>query len=552
MIITLKDNKAYFTFFTEIERSRLVNALTWEDVNSGVVSSVLFEDELGLYSYQGVYKYLFRYYHNFNISVEGLLEQDPLNIELDPNILDGISLKDFQLEAIKAAIDKKVGIVVCPTSSGKTEIMLATFKTLLDAGEIDKGIFIVPSVQLLNNFHERALSRGIKAEDIGLIYGKKKEFKDKKLYIAIVNSFFSSLKKNLKEALDLVSSLDFVAFDEGHHIKGMMSSDIFIRANKATYNLCFTGSPFSGSSVTKNFGDSLVYCITGGPIYEIGYDKVYESGLTAKPYYTFIPVAGRMHKNKAPYINIYNKYILNNEERNKIAINLINWLVSNDVSVLILVQRLAHAHILMSMLKTERAIAVFGGNTSITYYNGVIREQDIDYSLFKEDFKSGKYNIIIGSQVLDEGFELSEIVSVLMLGGGKSRIKQVQRIGRGLRKKQSGKNVVYLFDFNDHSHVFLYSQAVKRKRVYDDIGIQGVLLEDMKKMIETDNSVIIKEDEDLFNRYKNISQRISNLKSIFLGCTLSNYRYKENKLELEKLKFECEDAFNDSLKVFSK
>ena len=63
-----------------------------------------------------------------------------------------------------------------------------------------------------------------------------------------------------------------------------------------------------------------------------------------------------------------------------------------------------------------------------------------------------------------------------MAGGGKSRIKNLQRIGRGLRRKE-GLNEVYIIDFDDKTHVYLASQSKKRKILYQE-DIEATIIED--------------------------------------------------------------------------
>jgi len=52
------------------------------------------------------------------------------------------------------------------------------------------------------------------------------------------------------------------------------------------------------------------------------------------------------------------------------------------------------------------------------------------------NFGSGKYKVIVTSQVLDEGVDVPDASVGLMLGGTGSKREYVQRLGRLLRKKE--------------------------------------------------------------------------------------------------------------------
>ena len=86
-----------------------------------------------------------------------------------------------------------------------------------------------------------------------------------------------------------------------------------------------------------------------------------------------------------------------------------------------------------------------------------------------EDFRSGKYQVLIASPVLDEGIDLPEIEALVILSGGKSLIKIIQRLGRALRPKP-GENEVFVVDFYDKHHPWLTSHSKKRYGEYTEEG----------------------------------------------------------------------------------
>jgi superfamily II DNA or RNA helicase len=56
--------------------------------------------------------------------------------------------------------------------------------------------------------------------------------------------------------------------------------------------------------------------------------------------------------------------------------------------------------------------------------------------------------------------------------GNKSVLKTIQRVGRGLRKKDTGENVVTVIDFIDRTSDYLYRHSVSRCSVYVKMKIK--------------------------------------------------------------------------------
>jgi len=54
--------------------------------------------------------------------------------------------------------------------------------------------------------------------------------------------------------------------------------------------------------------------------------------------------------------------------------------------------------------------------------------------------------------------------TVINAGGWKSRVRVYQKIGRGMRPKVSGENVVYIVDFADMTQKHLTKHSIERLR----------------------------------------------------------------------------------------
>jgi superfamily II DNA or RNA helicase len=90
-----------------------------------------------------------------------------------------------------------------------------------------------------------------------------------------------------------------------------------------------------------------------------------------------------------------------------------------------------------------------------------------------EQLRSGEITTIVATTIFDEGVDIPELKSVVLAGGGKSHIKTLQRLGRGLRLAE-GKNEVLIVDFEDFNSAspnwMLMKHSKLRKSYYRDEG----------------------------------------------------------------------------------
>jgi superfamily II DNA or RNA helicase len=84
-------------------------------------------------------------------------------------------------------------------------------------------------------------------------------------------------------------------------------------------------------------------------------------------------------------------------------------------------------------------------------------------------FKSGACKVLIATSLADEGLDVP-IASVLVLvAGGRSAAKIIQRAGRVMRPFP-GKTTGLVYDFTDRGAKFALAQARARKKVYQELG----------------------------------------------------------------------------------
>jgi len=85
------------------------------------------------------------------------------------------------------------------------------------------------------------------------------------------------------------------------------------------------------------------------------------------------------------------------------------------------------------------------------------------------DMRNGNLPILMATTIFDEGVDIPELRKVVLASGGKSPVKLLQRIGRGLRKAD-GKSSVDIIDFTDTHHPMLQRHADERKALWKSQG----------------------------------------------------------------------------------
>jgi DNA repair protein RadD len=153
------------------------------------------------------------------------------------------------------------------------------------------------------------------------------------------------------------------------------------------------------------------------------------------------------------YLAIYSQYVVKNELRNQIIVDVTKKLIQMGRKVLILVRHISHGKELAAKLYDVPLYFVSGA------VGGLEREQ------VKEDFQNGIYKCLIASSVFDVGINIPELDGLILAGGGKSTIKSLQRIGRVIRTSENKKDAI-IVDFLDNAK-YLLQHSYARITAYE-------------------------------------------------------------------------------------
>ena len=86
-----------------------------------------------------------------------------------------------------------------------------------------------------------------------------------------------------------------------------------------------------------------------------------------------------------------------------------------------------------------------------------------------DDFKAGRITKMIATSLADEGLDLPNVENLIMVSGGRSAQKTIQRASRALRIAP-GKYHAMIYDFMDNFHPMAIAHAKKRIKCYKELG----------------------------------------------------------------------------------
>lgn len=456
--------------------------------NEDEVNSLIFydEEEGKYYIVRGLVNIILKEAESIRISCTNEIPFTEYSLEypeIDKDILEGISLREYQIEGISSALAHHKGIVQVHTGGGKTEMMIGVSRYLFDT--TDMNIFLcVPTTNLLYQTYDRMIKRGIREEDISLLGDGNKIDVTRRIAISTVASAYKRLDTS-SEYMEWLSHVDCLMMDEAHHSKCRTWSTLIDRISPE-YLLGFTAEPFHKD---KNhlISDLVLRGLIGPVIHRVTMDYLVEKGYLAKPFVVAVDTACKGDIYKIIDWKIVNKSgIIKNILRNDLIKHISVMLIEENRKPLILVQQISHGQELAQLIsKQGYTVYMMTGGRSVSIYldgNNIDKYVDNDNQVFK-DFNEGKIDALIGTSTLDEGVDIPSLSAVILAGGGKGRLKTVQKIGRTLRIKEND-NTAIIIDFRDRFNVVTHSHFKKRKSLYDEMGMPVYYIntiEDIKK-----------------------------------------------------------------------
>ena len=340
--------------------------------------------------------------------------------------------RDYQMEAVETTLKYGRQLLLSPTASGKSLIIY-----LLARWYNKKTVIIVPTTSLVEQMAKH-LEEYVYDKKICKIYSGQQVF-DSDITITTWQSFSKAPK-------DVLESFEVVVGDEAHLFKAQTLKGILEKMKKTSIRIGTTGT-LDGSEVHRLQLEGLF-----GPCKKvISSSELMEEGTIAN-----IDIDCIVLKHKKCHTMSYQEemdYLVSSEERNSFITNLVASLKGNTLVLFQYVEK--HGEVLYPMLdgRVDDLHYVYGGTDTV------------DREAVREIVEKSKSSVILASYgTFSTGVNIKRIDNIVFASPSKSRIRNLQSIGRGLRKVE-GKDSMRLFDIADDLQCDNYTLEHLKERI---------------------------------------------------------------------------------------
>lgn len=374
---------------------------------------------------------------------------------IKPDMLKGITMRDYQIEATKAVLEAKVGIVKISTNGGKTAVAAGAVAAFVDAPSV---LFLVHKKVLLRQA-KRDLAKylGLLEEHIGEVGSGVNQ--PRRITVALVQSLDKHLWRPAVQKF--LAQVDIVIGDECHHYK---STGMFLKvlnAVDAPYRIFLSGTPFPDEC-----SKMAVESACGQVVFEITNDQLINLGVSAKPTVRMVPYKSDHRTTEyLEWYALYKTMVVENPDRNAAIVEQTAMEAQAGKQVLILVQHKYHGDLICVGLEHE--------GVKHAFLHAKLPVQHIEAK--REEFEAKKISVIVATPIFDEGVNVGGIQVLVVADGGKSFRSLLQKVGRALRRKTEGENVVTIIDFSDEGHALLAKHTLRRIEIYENEGFEIVM-----------------------------------------------------------------------------
>jgi len=388
----------------------------------------------------------------FNIELTDKFKEVIFIPELKENLTKlNLDLRDYQEESVRLALKNKSGVIILPTSAGKTLVIATLVKSIQDQHDF-KALILVPDIQLVAQTYSDFIDYGIPESEITKWTGSTEPDKNAKIVISNAQILLSE-----KQDLSLLKDIKLLVIDEVHKLKYGNKINKVVEQIPALFRYGFTGTlPDYKIDQWNIFGKigRVIYFKESIDLRDQNYiSQVHVAALKLTYKNTPQFTTPSMHNPTAGYEEEIT-WLQTNPYRNAIIIKLVN---KSDKNTLIMVDRIAHGEELLRVLQesTKKQVHFVHGAVEI-------EEREMIRKLMEEH---DNVACIAISKIFSTGINIKNLHNIIFAAIGKARIKIIQSIGRSLRK-HSSKKLATIFDIWDNLR-YGNKHMVERLALYD-------------------------------------------------------------------------------------
>jgi len=354
-----------------------------------------------------------------------------------------IRLRDYQLTVINNFLLHPQSLQEVATGAGKT-IITATLSKIVEP--FGRSLVIVPNKSLVTQTEDDYRNCGL---DVGVYFGDRKELG--KTHTICTWQSLNILEKKFKDGTGVLSLAEFldgvstVIVDEVHQAKAEVLKNILTRnLRNAPIRWGLTGT-----IPKEDFAFQSILASLGPVIGNVTAKELQDKG-----------VLSNCHVNVCQMIDLqvfrdYQselKYLVTDKERIEYIANLLNK-VAKSGNTLILVDRISAGEKLKELIPDS------------TFISGAVKVKDRK-EVYDEINEATNMTIIATYGVAAVGINVPRIFNLVLFEPGKSFVRVIQSIGRGVRKAKD-KDFVQVWDITSTCK-YAKKHLTERKKFYKD------------------------------------------------------------------------------------
>ena len=359
------------------------------------------------------------------------------------------SPRKYQVEGVYDALRHNRKLLISPTASGKSLMIYALVRYYTDKKK--KILVVVPTTSLVEQIVGDFRDYGWDADSYcHKIYSGKEKYSDLPVTVTTWQSIYKLDRKFFED-------YEVVIGDEAHQFKSKSLIGIMTKLADAKYRFGFTGT-LDGTQTHKWVLEGVF-----GPSYKV----TQTAELMSQGHLATLDINCLVLKHKPQKFEAFEdevQYIINHDKRNNFIKNLAVDLKGNT---LVLFQRVeSHGAVLYDLINsntkdTRKVFFIHGGvDTS-------------ERELVREITEKEDNAIIVASYgTFSTGINIKNLHNVIFASPSKSRIRNLQSIGRVLRKGKN-KTKAVLYDISDDCTYgsrknYTLNHLIERIKIYNE------------------------------------------------------------------------------------
>ena len=358
--------------------------------------------------------------------------------------------REYQVDGVYDALRHNRKLLISPTASGKSLMIYSIVRYFVERKQ--NTLIVVPTTSLVEQMYKDFADYGW---DVGSFCHKVYAGKERETNSQVIITTWQSIYKLPRKYFERFS---VVVGDEAHQFKSKSLISIMTKLDNAKYRYGFTGT-LDGTQTHKWVLEGLF-----GPSYKIiKTDELMKKGHLAK-----LDINVLLLKHPPTKFETFEEevqYIINHHRRNNFIKNLALDLKGNTLILFARVEK--HGEPLYNLINNSNIIE----SRNVFFIHGGVETEDREK--VREITEKENNAIIVASYgTFSTGINIKNLHNVIFASPSKSRIRNLQSIGRVLRKGKQ-KTRATLYDIADDISYksrknYTLNHLIERIKIYNE------------------------------------------------------------------------------------